>query len=302
MEQGPVASAVAPAEPPVEPAEPGAAPGLPPLGEPTGTPEAFSVRLDEFSGPFDLLLNLIAKHKLEVTELALHQVTDDYIGYIRAQGVDWDLDETTEFLVIAATLLDLKAARLLPSGEVEDAEDLSLLDARDLLFARLLQYRAFKSVAVLLAEAMASAGRRVPRSVGLEPQYAQLLPDVVFGLGPQAFAALAADALAPKVEPEVSVAHIHAPLVSVREQAALLMSELRTRGHATFRSLVAHAESTTVVVARFLALLELYREGVVAFEQAAGLAELHIRWTGGGQESIDVTEFDEQEGEVPSDR
>jgi len=270
--------------------------------EPAEATDVFSVRLDEFSGPFDLLLNLIAKHKLEVTELALHQVTDDYIGYIRAQGVDWDLDETTEFLVIAATLLDLKAARLLPSGEVEDAEDLSLFDARDLLFARLLQYRAFKSVAVLLAEAIASAGRRVPRSVTLEPQFAQLLPDVVFGLGPQAFSVVAAAALAPKVEPEVSVAHIHAPLVSVREQAALMMSELRARGHATFRSLVAHADSTSVVVARFLALLELYREGVVAFEQAAGLAELHIRWTGGGDDSIDVTEFDEQEGEAAGDR
>jgi segregation and condensation protein A len=255
--------------------------------EPSAAADVFSVQLEEFSGPFDLLLNLIAKHKLEVTELALHQVTDDYIGYIRAQGADWDLDETTEFLVIAATLLDLKAARLLPSGEVEDDEDLSLLDARDLLFARLLQYRAFKSVAVLLAEAIASAGRRVPRSVTLEPHFAQLLPDVVFGLGPQSFSVLATAALTPK-----------APLVSVREQAALMMSELRTRGHATFRSLVAQADSTTVVVARFLALLELYREGVVAFDQAAGLAELHIRWTGGGRQSIDVTEFDEQEGEA----
>lgn len=261
-------------------------------------PGGFAVSLDEFSGPFDLLLNLIAKHKLEVTELALHQVTDDYIAYIRAQGGEWDLDETTEFLVVAATLLDLKAARLLPSGEVEDEEDLSLLEARDLLFARLLQYRAFKSVSVLLAEAMANAGRRVARSVSLEDKYAQLLPDVVLGLGPKAFAAMAAEALAPKPEQEVSVSHIHSPAVSVREQAALMMSDLRSRGSATFRSLVANAENTMVVIARFLALLELYREGVVAFEQAAGLSELHIRWTAGGA-SVDVTEFDEQEGQQP---
>jgi segregation and condensation protein A len=256
----------------------------------------FVVSLEEFSGPFDLLLNLIAKHKLEVTELALHQVTDDYLSHIRAQGDQWDLDETTEFLVVAATLLDLKAARLLPSGEVDDEDDLQLLDARDLLFARLLQYRAYKSVSVEFAELMAQAPMRRPRTVGLDPKFAALLPDVVLGLGPHAFAELAAMALAPKVAPEVSVTHIHSPPVSVREQATLIMSDLRTRGSATFRALVASAESTMVVVARFLALLELYREGVVAFDQAEGLAELHIRWTGDEQESVDVTTFDEQEG------
>lgn len=257
----------------------------------------FVVSLDEFSGPFDLLLNLIAKHKLEVTELALHQVTDDYLAHIRSQGERWDLDETTEFLVVAATLLDLKAARLLPSGEVDDEDDLELLDARDLLFARLLQYRAYKSVAAELATLMTGAPTRVPRSVGLDPKFAALLPDVVLGLGPHAFAELAGMALAPKVEPEVSVSHVHAPPVSVREQATLVLADLRSRGSATFRTLVASAESTMVVVVRFLALLELYREGVVAFDQAEGLAELHIRWTGDEHEDIDVSTFDEQEGE-----
>lgn len=267
----------------------------------TTTPEGgddagFVVSLDEFSGPFDLLLNLIAKHKLEVTELALHQVTDDYLSHIRSQGDQWDLDETTEFLVVAATLLDLKAARLLPSGEVDDEDDLELLEARDLLFARLLQYRAYKSVAVELEDLIANAPRRLPRSVGLDPQYAALLPDVVLGLGPHAFAELAALALAPKAPEEVSISHIHAPPVSVREQATLMLADLRSRGSATFRSLTASAESTMVVVARFLALLELYREGVVAFEQAQGLAELHIRWTGNDAEDVDVSTFDEQEG------
>lgn len=258
-------------------------------------PERFAVSLDEFSGPFDLLLNLIAKHKLEVTELALHQVTDDYIAHIRAQGSSWDLDETTEFLVVAATLLDLKAARLLPNGDVEDEEDLELFEARDLLFARLLQYRAFKAVSVELSEMLAGAARRMPRSVGLEPQYAQLLPDVVLGLGPQAFSALAALALAPKPAEEVSISHIHVAPVSVREQAALVVAELRSRGSLTFRTLTSGAANVHVVIARFLALLELYREGVVAFDQAAGLAELHIRWTGAAAE-VDVTTFDEQEG------
>lgn len=264
---------------------------------PTGGEDSgFVVSLDEFSGPFDLLLSLIAKHKLEVTELALHQVTDDYLAHIRSQGERWDLDETTEFLVVAATLLDLKAARLLPSGEVDDEDDLELLDARDLLFARLLQYRAYKSVAAELAEMMANAPTRIPRSVGLDPAFASLLPDVILGLGPQAFAELAGMALTPKTAPEVSVSHIHAPAVSVREQAALILADLRSRGSATFRTLTASAESTMVVVARFLALLELYREGVVSFDQAEGLAELHIRWVGDGNEDIDVSTFDEQEG------
>ena len=257
------------------------------------TTDAFVVSLEEFSGPFDLLLNLIAKHKLEVTELALHQVTDDYVAHIKAQGETWDLDETTEFLVVAATLLDLKAARLLPSGEVDDEDDLELFEARDLLFARLLQYRAYKSVAAELEQLMADAAVRIPRTVGMDPQFAALLPDVVLGLGPQAFAELAAMAMAPKVEPEVSIDHVHAPPVSVKEQAALIMADLRGRGSTTFRSLVANADSTMVVVARFLALLELFREGVVVFEQAQGLAELHIRWTGGDHDTVDVSRFDD---------
>lgn len=264
----------------------------------SGDDEGFAVSLDEFSGPFDLLLSLIAKHKLDVTELALHQVTDDYIAHIRSQGASWDLDETTEFVLIAATLLDLKAARLLPGGEVTDEEDLELLDARDLLFARLLQYRAFKAVAADLAELLDTAPRRLPRTVGLEPAFAALLPDVVLGLGPSAFAELAAEVLAPRAAPQVSTDHVHAAPVSVRDQAVLLMAQLRSSGYATFRSLIAGAESIHVVIARFLALLELYREGVVGFDQAAGLAELHIRWTGEGSDGVDVSRFDEQEGEA----
>ncbi|MDQ1248892.1 MAG: segregation and condensation protein [Actinomycetota bacterium] len=258
--------------------------------------DRFAVSLDEFSGPFDLLLALIAKHKLDVTELALHQVTDDYIAYIRAQGGGWDLDETTEFVVVAATLLDLKAARLLPNGEVSDEDDLELLDARDLLFARLLQYRAFKAVSAELEQLFAGAARTWPRTVGLEPEYAAMLPDVVFGMGPAAFAELAAEAMTPRPEPQVSTSHIHSSPVSVREQAVLMMAELRARRSATFRSLVAHAESIHVIIARFLALLELYREGVISFDQAGGLAELHIRWTGDPAADVDVSEFDEQEG------
>jgi segregation and condensation protein A len=258
--------------------------------------EGFSVRVGDFEGPFDLLLSLISKHKLEVTELALHQVTDEFISYIKAikgSGREWDLDEASSFLVVAATLLDLKAARLLPSGEVEDEEDLALLEARDLLFARLLQYRAYKEVAAILADQMESAGKRLPRTVSLEPQFAALLPEVLIGLGADQFAALAAIALAPKDDPEVGTGHLHVPKVSVREQATIIVNRLRKAGTSTFRALVGDADSVLVVVGRFLALLELYREHVVVFDQVAPLGDLTIRWTGSDDGEVEVTdEFD----------
>lgn len=246
----------------------------------------FAVRVGGFEGPFDLLLSLIARHRIEVTELALHVVTDDFIAHVRAQGAAWDLDEATSFLVIAATLLDLKAARLLPDGSVEDEEDLALLEARDLLFARLLQYRAFKEVSGLLDAMITDAATRRPRDTGLEPWLAELLPEVLLGLGPEEFAAIAESAFAPRPpEPGVSIEHVHAPAVSVREQAAILVERLRRRGSATFRALTDDAPSTLVVVGRFLALLELYRDGVVTFEQAAALGDLTVRWVGPDDEA-----------------
>ena len=240
----------------------------------------FRVTLENFSGPFDLLLQLIGKHKLDVTEVALHQVTDEFIAYIRAMGEDWDLDEASEFLVVAATLLDLKAARLLPAASVEDEEDLALLEARDLLFARLLQYKAFKEAAAHLAGLAETGSRRWPRAVTLEPRYAQALPDLVLGIGPTRLAQLAAKALAPKLPPTVSIEHVHLVRVSVREHALALRDKLIQARVATFRALCADCGSTLEVVARFLALLELYREGLIAFEQVQALGELTVRWTG----------------------
>jgi segregation and condensation protein A len=268
---------------------------LPVAVEDASATSTFRVDLgDLFEGPFDLLLGLIAKHKLDVTEVALSKVTDEFIAHIKALGSEWDLGQATEFLVVAATLLDLKAARLLPSGDVEDEEDLALLEARDLLFARLLQYRAYKKAAAVFAGRMADEAGRFPRSVTLEPQLAGLLPEVLLGLGPAEFAALAARALAPKPVPYLSIEHLHAPAVSVREQAAILVAALRRSRRATFRTLTADCEGTLVVVARFLALLELYREGAVAFEQVDPLGELHIRWTGTDEGDVEVPdEFDE---------
>ncbi|MGA5167811.1 MULTISPECIES: segregation and condensation protein A [Streptomyces] len=263
-------------------------------GAPAGSDGRFTVRLANFEGPFDLLLQLISKHKLDVTEVALSKVTDEFMAHIRAMGPDWDLDQTTEFLVVAATLLDLKAARLLPAAEVEDEADLALLEARDLLFARLLQYRAYKQVADIFAERLESEGRRHPRTVGLEPHHAELLPDVVISIGAEGFAGLAVKAMRPRAEPQVYVEHIHAPLVSVREQAAVVVARLRERGEATFRELAGDAPDTLTVVARFLALLELYREKAVALDQEEALDELTVRWT--GAQDVTVTdEFDQEE-------
>src|SRR5712672_2890143 len=239
---------------------------------------AFEVHLDIFEGPFDLLLGLISKHKLDITEVALSQVTDEFIAYIRARADSFDLDQASYFLVVAATLLDLKAARLLPAGEVEDEEDLALLEARDLLFARLLQYRAYKEVAAVFAGRMTVQGRRFARRVPMEPQFAELLPEVLLGLGPAEFAAIAARTLAPRHVPVVSTEHIHAPQTTVREQAAILTSQLSRLGRATFRRLTSDCAGTYEVVARFLALLELYREGSVSFEQVTPLGEFYVTW------------------------
>nr|WP_307179831.1 segregation/condensation protein A [Streptomyces africanus] len=263
-------------------------------GVPGGDDGVFKVRLANFEGPFDLLLQLISRHKLDVTEVALSKVTDEFMAYIRAMGPDWDLDETTEFLVVAATLLDLKAARLLPAAEVEDEADLALLEARDLLFARLLQYRAYKQIADIFSGRLDDEARRCPRTVGLEPHHAELLPEVVISIGAEGFARLAVKAMQPKPKPQVYVDHIHAPLVSVQEQAAIVVARLRELGEAGFRELVADTDDTLTVVARFLALLELYREKAVALEQETALGELLVRWTGGdGDETPTVTdEFD----------
>lgn len=253
----------------------------------------FLVRVGDFEGPFDLLLSLISKHKLEVTEIALHEVTDEFIGYIRAKGSEWELNEASSFLVVAATLLDLKAARLLPSGEVEDEEDLALLEARDILFARLLQYRAFKQIAAIFTERFDWASRQVPRTVGLEPKFAAMLPEVLLGLGPEQFAALAARAIAPKLVETVSVSHLHLQRVSVREQAEIIVARLRRHRVSTFRALISDCDTTLLIVARFLALLELYREMVVAFEQITPLGDLSVRWTGTDDGQVTVTdEFD----------
>ena len=248
-----------------------------------GFSAGFQVRLTNFEGPFDLLLQLIFAHRLDVTEVALHQVTDDFIAYTREIGSQLGLEETTAFLVIAATLLDLKAARLLPAGQVDDQEDLALLEVRDLLFARLLQYRAFKHVAEMFAELEAAALRSYPRAVALEDRFTDLLPEVMLGVDAERFAQIAAVAFTPRPVPVVALGHLHEFQVSVPEQAKRLLEILEARGSgrwATFSELVADCQAPMEVVGRFLALLELYRTRAVAFDQSEPLGVLQISWTG----------------------
>jgi segregation and condensation protein A len=285
---------------PTDAAPAGTAPadGAAPAGAAPAT-NGFTVRLANFTGPFDLLLQLISKHQLDVTELALHTVTDEFIAYIRGMGDGWNLDEASEFLVVASTLLDLKAARLLPAAEVENEEDLALLEARDLLFARLLQYKAFKEAALHIAGREAAISRSYPRVVPLEPRFAGALPDLVLGIGPQRLAQIAAKALIPKVPPTVSTAHVHHMRVSVREHAQIIRDKLLRMRTATFRSLCADCQSLLEVVARFLALLELYREGLVNFDQVEALGELTVRWSAEDEAEVtmDFDEYGDEAGE-----
>ena len=258
--------------------------------------DGFSVHLSNFDGPFDLLLQLISRHKMDVTEVSLSMVTDEFFSFIRAleaSGEGWELDQATEFLVVAATLLDLKAARLLPSGDVEDEEDLALLEARDLLFARLLQYRAFKEIAATFNERIAAADKSFARVVALDPALAALLPEVLIGVGAARFAAIAERVLTPKVIPTVAVQHLHMALVSVAEESKMVVEALRHSKTLSFRNLISDADSTLVVVARFLALLDLYRQGVLRFDQVIALGDLQISWTGSLEGEVEITdEFD----------
>ncbi|CAM8631890.1 scpA Rec8/ScpA/Scc1-like protein (kleisin family) [Candidatus Planktophila versatilis] len=271
---------------------------------PVPSPEAipaeagFNVHLSNFDGPFDLLLQLISRHKLDITEVSLSLVTDEFISFIRKleeSGEGWRLDQATEFLVIAATLLDLKAARLLPSGEIEDEEDLAILEARDILFARLLQYRAFKEIAASFQEAILAADKSFPRVVALDPALASLLPEVLIGVGAQRFAAIAERVLTPKAPPVVAVEHLHSALVSVAEESRSVVEALRRSRTLSFRNLIQGADSTLVVVARFLALLDLYRQGALRFEQVMALGELQVTWVGSDEgEVLATNEFDIQ--------
>ena len=242
-------------------------------------PAGFRLTLANFEGPFDLLLSLIAKHELDITEIALSKVTDEFLAYLRGIDTADELDQASEFLLVAATLLDLKVAGLLPQGELVDAEGVALLEARDLLFARLLQYRAFKEAAAWFSTGLDAESTRHVRAVRLDEKFRKQSPDLVWTLSLGDFAALAALAFAPREIPTIGLDHLHAPLVSIREQAAHVVALLRRGGPVTFRQIIAGADQRGVIVARFLAVLELYRHSAISFEQIEPLGELTLTWS-----------------------
>ena len=250
------------------------------LAEANKNGTGFALNLQNFEGPFDLLLSLISKHELDITEVSLSRVTDEFIQYLKTLDSAAELDEASEFLVIAATLLDLKIAGLLPQGEVVDNEDVALLEARDLLFARLLQYRAFKEIASWFASAISGEDRRIARDVPLDERFIKSTPELVWTLSVEEFAGLAEQTLTPREIPTVGLTHLHAPRVSVREQASEVVKLLRASGRLSFRALLGSVRDRGIIVARFLAILELYRLSAVSFEQGSPLGDLDVQWAG----------------------
>jgi segregation and condensation protein A len=244
----------------------------------TETKSGFAVSLGNFDGPFDLLLSLISKHEVDITEVSLSKVTDEFIRYLKQLDSDDEMDKASEFIVVAATLLDLKIAGLLPKGEVVDAEDVALLEARDLLFARLLQYRAFKEIASWFNNAFNLEGSRLARDVRMEERFRDQKPDLVWSMSLTDFAQLALETLTPKEIPSVGLTHLHASRVSIREQAAEVVQILRSKRTASFFDLIREIKDRAIVVARFLAILELYRMSALSFEQDTPLGDLQLTW------------------------
>lgn len=265
----------------------------------------FAVELENFAGPFEVLLGLIGKHELDITTVSLSMVTDEFLDYVRAlrqTNSPAALDAASEFLVVAATLLDLKAARLLPRGEVDDEADLAVLEARDLLFARLLQYKAFKDMSQLMAETMRTESARQARSVPLEPQFAKLMPELIWRTTPEEFAQIAIRALTPKeaAPTEVGVDHLHGSEVTVREEADQLRLMLEDGHEHAFAELIADAETVLVVVVRFLSVLELFRDRAIDVRQDEPLADVWITWTAPADWSADRLS-DEHDVPAPAD-
>jgi segregation and condensation protein A len=240
----------------------------------------YVVRTEVFEGPFDLLLHLIARQRVDIWQVSLSRITEDYLAEMRRMR-RLNLEVATEFLVVAATLLELKAARLLPAPDADPDEAETAPEERDLLFARLLQYRAYKQAAELFGERMAGQAGYVPRRVGAEDVLKGIAPDLLIGVEPAALARLAAAALTPAPQPEVRTSHIAPPKLSVAEAVADLAVRLRDRGSSSFEELVGSKALPIEVVVGLLALLELYKRSLVEIEQTATFGAIAVRWTGG---------------------
>jgi segregation and condensation protein A len=249
----------------------------------------YVVKTEVFEGPFDLLLHLIARQRVDLWQVSLSRITEDYLAEIRRMR-ELDLEVATEFLVVAATLLELKAARLLPAPDANPDEIEAVLEERDLLFARLLQYRAYKQVAGLFGARLAEQAAYHPRRVGAEDLLRRIVPELLVGVTPEELARLAAAALTPVPPPDVTTTHIPPPRLSVAEAVIDLARRLHDQGMSTFEDLVGRQAVPIEIVIGLLAVLELYKRSLVELDQASTFADITVRWTGGDEAVlIDLT-------------
>jgi segregation and condensation protein A len=255
-----------------------------------------SVATPVYEGPFDLLLHLILKEQVDLYEINLALIVDEYLAEIeRLQGLD--LDVATEFLLIAATLVELKARRLLPGRDDIDLDDeLALWEERDLLLARLLECKTFKDVAGVFGRLADEADRSFPRAVGPDERFAELVPDLLAGVTPTRLRDACLKAVQPRPVPKIDLYHVAPVRVSVADAVAELVDELPRVGRITFRRLTADLVERLEVIVRFLAILELFKQGVVDLEQSERFGDIEVVWTGGAHlDAADIT-IDDYEG------
>ena len=241
---------------------------------------SYAVQTSVFQGPFDLLLHLILREQVDLYEISLSGIIEDYLRELDAME-DLDLEVATEFLLIASTLIELKARRLLPDdGDVDLDEELALWEQRDLLLARLLECKTFKDAARQLSALSDDAGRSWPRRAGLEERFLGLVPDLLEGIDADDLRGAFLRATAPKPVPTVDLSHLHAIKVTVADAVAELAEELPRAGRITFRHLTEGLVDRIDVVVRFLALLELFKQGVVDLDQPGAFGDIEIIWIG----------------------
>lgn len=254
---------------------------------------AYQVKLQVFEGPFDLLLHLIAKRELDIYEVSLASITEEYLDYIKSMQ-ELDLEVATEFLIVAATLIEIKAARLLPGPPVDEESALALSE-RDLLIARLLEYRAFKDAAGRLASMIAENAGFVGRAAGPGREFDHLCPDLLARVKPADLAAIAARALSPKPLVALDLSHITPIRASVAEAIATVLAVLADRPAVTFRELTKGCPTRIDVVVRFLAVLELFKRGEAEIDQTENFGEIRVR-RGSGDARADLAVVDEYDG------
>lgn len=239
---------------------------------------AYEVKLEVFQGPIDLLLHLITRQRLDIYEVSLAQITDEFVQ-VTKELTRTDLERATGFLVVAASLLELKSARLLPSRRVEDL-DPHLLEERDLLLARLVECATFRDAGAWLGRLLASGETFHGRSAGLEPQFEGLVPELRIDVTRDQLASIAERVLASPADVDLDTSHVRAVAASVRDAIADVADQLRRRVAVTFEELCADAPERIDVVVRFLALLELFKAGAVDIEQSDRFGRIRTRWTG----------------------